>query len=296
MDVRKIGDMTQAPTTETNRPATLPARVHYYFLHLDRPDEAIEWDRMSAMLTARGYACFAVWAATKREHFHNHSTSDAVDIQTNWITNNQWNTAAPDNRRVFDWYRGLVPNEKIAQGHYLDLSPELLALRETVGTCGYCGKHYEAPFPAFCDACIDSSYLKVDDLRLTRVAPAGVSFGYNREPLTADEYAIRQPLYVAAQIHGTTERGKARIAKQRADIAREYETAKENAKIHHDGLLWMLDHGINTDNAIFYKHIGRWNFGWRNKLDAATISALLDVLCEFPFDYDIEGYKPQGGK
>lgn len=43
-----------------------------------------------------------------------------------------------------------------------------------------------------------------------------------------------------------------------------------------------------ASNAIYYTHTQRWGFGWRKPLDAAAHSALLDVISEFPGDYDIK--------
>jgi hypothetical protein len=63
--------------------------------------------------------------------------------------------------------------------------------------------------------------------------------------------------------------------------------------IERDGKLWMIEHGIDIGNAIYYSHTGRWCFGWYKELAPETISALLEVLTKFPFDYDIKGYKPQ---
>ena len=49
-----------------------------------------------------------------------------------------------------------------------------------------------------------------------------------------------------------------------------------------------MDHGVSIDNCIYYSHTGRFGFGWREPVGQAVYSALVDVLCEFPFDYDIK--------
>ena len=54
-------------------------------------------------------------------------------------------------------------------------------------------------------------------------------------------------------------------------------------------MLWLLDHGVSVENVIFYDHTGRFCFGWKDRgVSPAVASALRDVLCEFPFDYDIQ--------
>lgn len=55
-----------------------------------------------------------------------------------------------------------------------------------------------------------------------------------------------------------------------------------------DGLLWLIDHGIKTDNVIFYDHRQMFTFGWRDKVKAAERDAILDVISEFPFEYEIK--------
>jgi hypothetical protein len=92
----------------------------------------------------------------------------------------------------------------------------------------------------------------------------------------------------AAQLHGSTERGKERIAKERADLETEYRKEKAAAKTKHDGFLWLMDHGINTENCIYYSHTDRFSFGWRNPVDKEMESAILDVISEFPFAYEIK--------
>jgi hypothetical protein len=108
-----------------------------------------------------------------------------------------------------------------------------------------------------------------------------------RAPLSEAEKAYLLPLYKEAQLHGNTERDKKRIAKRRADVESKYARETRDAKTEHDGMLWLMDHGLRTDNVIFYSHTGRFGFGWRSPVDPETLSAILDLISEFPFDYDI---------
>ena len=92
-----------------------------------------------------------------------------------------------------------------------------------------------------------------------------------RAPLTPAERAHLLPLYVQAQTYGNTERDKARIAKARADLAAKFETVTRNATIERDGFTWLMDHGIKTDNVIYYSHTGRFGFGWREPLGPDSV-------------------------
>ena len=53
-------------------------------------------------------------------------------------------------------------------------------------------------------------------------------------------------------------------------------------------MVWLLDRNINAENCIYYSHTRKFCFGWRNPVSESVKSALLDVLVEFPFDYEIK--------
>jgi hypothetical protein len=84
------------------------------------------------------------------------------------------------------------------------------------------------------------------------------------------------------------------LDKQRAEILHDAETEIDAIKVESTGRLWLFDRGFGChateQNAIYYKHTGRWSFGWYTPLSDAAISRLLDVLSEFPYAYDIKGY------
>lgn len=82
-------------------------------------------------------------------------------------------------------------------------------------------------------------------------------------------------------------RDKARIAKARASLLADYDATIRNATTKRDAFLWLMDRGIKTGNVIFYSHTGRFSFGWRTKLDADTAAALLAVISEFSWPYDL---------
>ncbi len=230
-----------------------------------------------------------------------------VELETRHLFDNQWNTAPIEGKsdkglRVFDWalqadsapHSNLSAPRGIRRGHYLEQTAEMRELRRNTMKCGYCGKQEPAAKGyVFCPHCIDSEYLKESDLPLTRMRPIDESgFGPKAKesaPLTEAEKAHLLPIYRAAQIHGSTERGKARIAAERAKVAAEYESTLHNATVKRDGFVWLMDRGIRTENVIFYSHTGRFSFGWRKPLGESELAELLAAMNgEFPFPYDIK--------
>jgi hypothetical protein len=204
---------------------------------------------------------------------------------------NQWNAEINGKSiRVFDWAQDYKPNGSpfIKRGHYLDISAEMVEIRQNTMVCGYCGKHEPAQKGyVFCPHCIDSEYLTEDMLHLTRMVPVCESRN-PRAPLSEAERANLIPLFVQAQTHGTTVRGKARIEKMRADSLSKRDKAIKNANTEYDGFKWLTDRGINTANCIYYSHTMRFCFGWRESITGDVRTAILDVLRKFPFDYDVK--------
>lgn len=221
-----------------------------------------------------------------------------VELETKHLFSNQWNTAAGSlsekGSRVFDWaeeaiFINGVERPHIKRGHWLEQTPEMVAIRQETATCGYCGHHHPTGAFAFCPDCLGSEYLKEGDLPLTRMLPVAETWSGKRAPLTPAELAERLPLFIHAQTYGNTERDRVRLAKQRVDINHKAELRIDQAKTERDGMIWLLDHGLKIDNVIFYSHTGRFGFGWRTKLSAAELAALQAAIgAEFAFPYDIE--------
>jgi hypothetical protein len=279
------------------RPTTITTTYHWYRFDSSDPTQAAEYAALCAQLRqtpGRGHAMFALAdpAAPKNPRDAG-PHAQPITLETKHVFNNQWNEADTDGRqgwRVFDWYEAIHPNRSLHAGHYLDITPEMIEIRANTGTCGYCGAHYDKPWPTFCGQCLDSPHLAGNELHLLRIVSAAEHHapGHHRAPLTEAEAADLTPRYTHAQVHGQSARGQARIAQRRADILHKAETTITNARDERDGLIWLLDHAINIENVIYYSHTGRFCFGWRKPLSAAEHSALVDVLVEFPYDYDLK--------
>lgn len=224
--------------------------------------------------------------------------SEVVEIKTDHIFGNQWNTA--DGRRVFDWYEAIFDNRNLKAGHWLEITPELAELRRATHVCGYCGKHYgphHEPIPEgrFCTACLDSEYLKPEELHLLRLKPVCETiksvYHYDkseREPLTEAERAELMARYVERQTTGSDSRAKKKRDQQRADVLAKFEKETTAATEERDGMLWLWDRGISLDNVIYYDHTRTFSFGWRSPVSPEVKSKLLDLLCEFAFAYEIK--------
>jgi len=277
--------------------------IAYYNFDLDNAEEAMAWAALKRELKTtpgRGHIMNAFGGDNSKVRMHKSNYCDGkrippnieieteeIELECECLFENQWNTPT---RRVFDWWlEYLQDNNNIRRGHYLEITDEMREIRRNTHKCGYCGKMEPAAKGyTFCPHCIDSEYLEESQLRLTRMMPVDTPFETVLPDLADAERDHLLPLYKEAQIHGATARGKERIRKQRCDTKHRRDTAIENATTEHDGIMWLLDNGVNTNNVIFYSHTGRFGFGWRKPIDDELYSSLVDVLCEFPFDYDIK--------
>ena len=71
-------------------------------------------------------------------------------------------------------------------------------------------------------------------------------------------------------------------------IKDEFENKVATLTTKRDGELWLVEHDLPTDNAIFYSHIGSWCFGWRKPYTEVARIELLARLSRFPFSYDVK--------
>ena len=110
----------------------------------------------------------------------------------------------------------------------------------------------------------------------------------SRAPLTEAERGALMPRYVDRQTTGADSRNARKLAEQRARLIKDYADTVAKAKAEHDGMIWLMDHGISIDNVIYYNHTGKFSFGWRTPLAKDVVSRILDVISEFPFAYEIK--------
>ncbi|MBP8231755.1 MAG: hypothetical protein KAY22_05575 [Rhizorhabdus sp.] len=269
--------------------------LHCYYFNTAKAADREAWSTLQREREAAGARMFSTHGGGG-SHYLGYYPSVPVELEIGHLFNDQWNTApipalkADRGLRVFDFaHDACLPNRNIQRGHWLEITDEMRAVRRDTLKCGYCGAHYRGPeYPAFCTSCLDSAYLKAEDLRLLRLRPVADS-RLPFEPLTAAESAMLMPRYREAQLHGSTERGRKRLAKARLDVGATYAAAIRNAEAERAGATWIMDNlpGL-LENWIYYSHTGRHCFGWRKPLDGDVLSALLDRVSEFPGSYDIK--------
>lgn len=276
--------------------------LHYYGLDPRSP----EYVELTAKLKGMGLQKFASLPTDHREStFMQRANGQTLTLETAHLFDNQWNAAPlPGDAlgwRVFDWRELVYFNSgrectNFKQGYWLEQTPEMAHAREHTYACGYCGYQTHEPAGAvFHLDCLESAYLKTADLRLLRLVPVRtyrLTIPERRESLrpelTPEETAYLMPLYLAAQTKGRTAAGIKRIASRREKVISKAKEAMETATIERDGMLWLLDRGLSTENVIYYSHTRRFSWGWQSALDASTCSHLLDLISEFPYPYELK--------
>jgi hypothetical protein len=262
--------------------------LHYY--KFNTKTQAAEYGALCEKLTTAGLKKFAFnspWCYSKEfDMFWKKIEAlggQAIELEAKHLFDNQWNSTEV---RLMDWAEVIFPNPDTKQGYWLEQTAEMREIRDSTLKCGFCGSQLPDEIAtAFCNECLDSPYLKSGELGLTRMLP--ISSKAKRQPLTEAEMAERLPLYRQAQIHGKTAKGIERLAKARAVIDEKYENAVKSAITEHDGMVWLLEHGVQQ-SAIYYSHLRRFGFGWDHPVDPAVKPELIQQLSEFPFPYDIK--------
>jgi hypothetical protein len=216
-----------------------------------------------------------------------------IILETEHLFQNQWNSAPRADSevgwRVFDHFQAIYLNKFIKEGYYLEMTQEMRDIRDNVLKCGFCGKQELAETGlVFCYKCLDSEYLKENDLFLLRLVPCSSNFGSKREPLSEAEKAHLLVHYIERQTRGQDSRAVAKRAKQREKVIAKRDKVTETAKTEAEGLIWLLDRNLNIDNVIYYPHTDRFCFGWLQSVSQSVKSEILNFISEFPFDYQIK--------
>lgn len=272
--------------------------VHYFDLNLNQPEDARAYaemcDRIVANSVGRGCKMAATAFPNCKTEKRQNGDFEIVEIETEYLFNNQWNTTT---QRLFDWYEEVIFNgyghevKHRKRGHWLEISQEMAEARANTLRCGYCGAYYgplhaEPPKGGFCLNCLDSPYLKEDDLFMLRLRP--VTYKSQMGPLTEHEKAVLMALYVYRQTTGTDSRAKAKRDSQRKAVIKKHAKNEAANNTEKAGMLWIWDKGFDLDNVIYYDHSNRFCFGWRNPVSESVAARILDVISEFPYNYTIK--------
>ena len=261
----------------------MKTRLHTYKFDISDPKQKAKYLELKTELE-KTRKCFEVWdMGPEPWDSKKKITSGEYELETEFLFNNQWNGTV---FRLHDWFQGVYENKTLKKGYWLEITPEMIAIRKDTVKCGYCGQQYKADERVFCDTCLDSEYLKEEHLHLLRLLPI-CNDHRKRAELTEAEKAELLPCYVERQTTGADSRNANKLKKQREDIHHKYKTETTHATTERDGFLWLMDNNVNIDNVIYYS-TGRFCFEWRSPIGPLVLSVLLDTLTEFPFDYDIK--------
>jgi hypothetical protein len=220
-----------------------------------------------------------------------------VELDTSYLFDNQWNTVGDEDGkggiRVFDWSETIVPNEDIRIGMWLEQTNKMHAIRGNTQKCGFCGAMHQDSWLKFCTECVGSAYLDHDQLPLLRLLPVS-----NRDPnrmeraktervTLAKEYEALEARYLREQVLSKAARDEDSLKKRRLDIANKAANLIHRAEVERDGHNWLLDHGINDENCLYYPAKNTFGFGWRMPMSKVVANSLRDVLKDFPYAYEI---------
>lgn len=198
--------------------------LNAYHFDVSKEEEAQAYKELCESLRAKGLKVFSTIQNPSSKEFRNFrdivNSLDGgyVELETKHIFNNQWNSApipgqSENGLRLMDWAESIFPNKDIKEGYYLEQTPEMAELRRNTASCGYCG--HQEPMQkgnVFCPVCLDSEYLKPEDLHLTRMM--SVESKGNRKKLSDAERSHLMPLYVHAQTVASGSRAKAKKRKE----------------------------------------------------------------------------------
>jgi hypothetical protein len=279
-------------TALSNAPVVKTEVIAYRY-DLDDSEQRIAYSQLQEQMANKGIKLMRVYSMDNSKES---VESGFVSLDTSHLFGDQWNTTddseSNPKRRIFNWYESIVPNKVIRYGHYTMVTDEMRQLQEDVLKCGFCGNHeWASKAGHFCDQCIGSSYLSADEVDLLLMVPVSKSFGANRKELietgqigSTEEFEHVMAEYRAAQLR------QSEIASEKArnEVEQRYQNGLAKITAERDGFLWLLDHGINVDNCIYYSHAKTFCFGWRNSLDKTARADLEQALEGFPFKFEFK--------
>jgi len=259
----------------------MKTRIHYYSFNIKKPEEKEAYEKMCAELRqtpGRGeWLNTLVTAPYSRPGKGN--AVEEIELETDCLFQNQWNSNIG---RVFDWYEGIFPNRSIKEGHWLEITDEMINIRNNTLKCGYTGKLFPLNYGPFniTKEALGSRYLKEDQLHLLRLLP--VSSNKKREPLNKEEREYLLPLYYKAQVF--SDGGDWDLLKNKEEeIQEEIECLKKEL----EGFRWLAQRGIRIDNCRYDSYHDEFVFGWPSPVGRETRDRLRTALADFPFTYKV---------
>lgn len=273
--------------------------IHSYYFNLNNNSEDQAYSDLVTRLSQTHKKFHAIG-----DYYYPNLDGAEIELETQHIFDNQWNTAPigkyTKGLRVFDWAESAIFNygrecHTIKKGHYIDLTPEMIAIRKETLQCGYCGRYYpHTTEQTFCTNCLDSPYLEAKHLKLLRLSPVEGKWSRDVPELTVEEYANLFPLYYDSQVRGKVTRDKEKLEEQRRRIQTDFDDTiqkkipmlEATAKVEYIGKNWLLSHGISIENVIYYSHTHKFSFGWKKPLAPEVQTTLRELLTDFPYPWE----------
>lgn len=253
---------------------TIKTTLHYYRFDIKKESDRNEYKQLCDKLKGMGLILFDSISSDHSNFYGNliaPLNGKKITLECEHLFDNQWNTApvkkGHNGLRVFDWSEAIYPNKSIKEGMWLEQTKEMKSVREETCKCGYCGKNYYKPDFEFCNSCLDSEYLKEEDLPLLKLVPVSKERNrYNSKSKIEvpqsliDEFNRRQTY--AAEVT----RPAAELKRSQKDLLRKIgELSNKAAAFQRLEQIaqWLFDNNVNTSNFIFYDHTQTVCIGWR---------------------------------
>jgi hypothetical protein len=160
--------------------------VHVYSYDISKEQDRLAYEALCAKLADVLPRRMVSWGGDS--HYKTGLDGVTVTLEDKFLFNNQWNAhdAGGKQYRLFDWAEDYMRDgSKIKRGHWLEITPQMTAIRNEISVCGYCGA-YEPTVThggKFCPHCLDSEYLTEDSLHLTRMHPVSETVPVRRLPM-----------------------------------------------------------------------------------------------------------------
>lgn len=234
-------------------------KINKYRLDISKENEAKQYEDIKAICKELKYKLFDVINPTK--HYLKDLPLEGL-VDTEFLFENQYSL---ENHRIHDWYEAIYPNKSIKEGYYLTGDIEKLnEFKAAHYACGYCGARYQGhDAPIFCNKCLDSEYLKEDQLKLLVLQPIKGkkrNFKENDELLKAYKHAQDKTTQDYMTKH------KARFDEKAKQLQIDCNKKIESLAYETACQIEVLKNGIDIDNLIYYSHKNQWVFGWNKPL------------------------------
>lgn len=258
---------------------------HYFFRDITKEPDKSSYENLSNKL--KNLKIRSMESISSGINFPNDNTSYEVDLDTNFLSNNQWNTSENSpyfpNQRVFDWFKFQFSDSlsKTRMGYYLEQTQEMIDIRYNTFKCGFCGNISYSE--GFCDKCIESEYLSVKDLFLTKFVRICDS-GKKKEEITKEEFNALFPKFLNEQL----KRSKRTFLKQIEEEKEEIEKLMSASHIKIKGLEWLYGHDVILKQRVFfYNRTETFHFTVEDKEDVEIFGNSLKGM-GFPYKYEVK--------